>query len=76
MDYNTTAIISVVVILVLRQLGLPIHLAPAIGFGGMGMRRMGMGYGGFGRGRMGMGHVNFNGFRVPLPRNGMFGRRY
>ena len=76
MDYNTTAIISVVVILVLRQLGLPIHLAPAMGFGGMGMgmRRMGMGYGGFGRGRM--GHVNLNGFRVPLPRHGMFGRRY
>jgi len=77
MDYNTTAMLSVVVILVLKQLGVPIHhLAPAMGFGGMGMRRMGMGrgFGGFGRGRM--GHVNVNGFRVPLPRHGMFGRRY
>ena len=90
MDYNVIALLSIVVILILRQAGVPIHFAPAMGlgmrYGGFGGGRMG-GFGGgrmggFGGGRMGgfgggrMGHVNVGGFHVPLPRNRMFRRRY
>jgi|AntRauTorckE5430_2_1112549.scaffolds.fasta_scaffold19524_1 hypothetical protein len=82
MDYNVTALLSIVVILILRQVGVPIHLAPVMG---LGMRGLGFGggrMGGFGAGRMGgfgagrMGHVNVGGFPIPLPGNRMFRRGY